>query len=202
VLAVIAIALTVFLANTARLAATSCAGSAPGGGAGAIAAGGSGVAAALAAAGQAAQHLGADDYKPDRETAAAAVRVLAELGGQRVTAAGGSDQQAVVAMALKLAQGVVDRAGGMDAARKLAGLSAAGGGASSPRRGSAGRGAGPGAADGDGAFTQQTCYLNSDESEVCVFDNLLCFDGRSPIVTVEQPIRDPERIIDYTHSCE
>jgi hypothetical protein len=50
-------------------------------------------------------------------------------------------------------------------------------------------------------FSQQTCYVNTDEAEICVFDNLLCFDGRSPVVTVDTPVREPERIMDYTHSC-
>lgn len=53
----------------------------------------------------------------------------------------------------------------------------------------------------DRLYTQQTCYLQTDESEVCTFDNLLCFDGSSPIVTVESPVRDPERILDYSHAC-
>ena len=51
-------------------------------------------------------------------------------------------------------------------------------------------------------FTQQTCYLQADESETCVYDNVLCFDGKSPIVVVDKPVRDPERICDYTHSCQ
>ena len=51
-------------------------------------------------------------------------------------------------------------------------------------------------------YTQMTCYLQSDESEVCTFDGVFCFDGKSPIVAVEHPIRDPERILDYTHSCQ
>ncbi len=54
----------------------------------------------------------------------------------------------------------------------------------------------------DRLFTQQTCYIQSDESEMCTFENLMCFDGTSPIVTVETPIRDPERILDYTHACK
>lgn len=51
-------------------------------------------------------------------------------------------------------------------------------------------------------YTQQTTYLGGDEAEVSVFDNLLCFDGRSPIVTMDNPIRNPDRILDYTHACE
>lgn len=50
-------------------------------------------------------------------------------------------------------------------------------------------------------FTQQTCYLQSDEQEHCVYEGTLCFDGHSPIVVVDKPIRSPERILDYTHSC-
>ena len=50
-------------------------------------------------------------------------------------------------------------------------------------------------------FSQQTCYLQTDESEICTYDNLICYDGRSPVVVVEQPVRVPERIVDYTHFC-
>ena len=50
-------------------------------------------------------------------------------------------------------------------------------------------------------FTQQTCYLQADESEQCVYEGPLCFDGKSPVVVVDRPIREPERILDYTHSC-
>lgn len=50
-------------------------------------------------------------------------------------------------------------------------------------------------------YTQQTCYLQTDESEICVYDGVLCYDGRSPVVAVEEPIRAPERILDYTHYC-
>ena len=50
-------------------------------------------------------------------------------------------------------------------------------------------------------YTQQTCYLQTDESEICVYDGVLCYDGKSPVVTVETPVRTPERILDYTHYC-
>ena len=50
-------------------------------------------------------------------------------------------------------------------------------------------------------YTQQTCYLQTDESEICVYDGVMCYDGKSPIVAVETPVREPERIVDYTHSC-
>ena len=49
--------------------------------------------------------------------------------------------------------------------------------------------------------SRQTCYVQSDESELCVYHGTFCFDGLSPLVTVDNPIRDPERINDYTHSC-
>jgi hypothetical protein len=67
------------------------------------------------------------------------------------------------------------------------------------------KGGGKAAAADDGApppeFTQQTCYLQTDESEICVYDGVLCYDGRSPVVAVDRPIRTPERILDYTHYC-
>jgi hypothetical protein len=50
-------------------------------------------------------------------------------------------------------------------------------------------------------YTKQTCYVQSDESEICVYDGTLCFDGLSPVVVVERPVREPERINDFTHSC-
>jgi hypothetical protein len=49
--------------------------------------------------------------------------------------------------------------------------------------------------------TRQTCYVQLDESEVCVYDGVFCFDGRSPIALVDEPVREPERINDFTHSC-
>jgi hypothetical protein len=49
--------------------------------------------------------------------------------------------------------------------------------------------------------SRQTCYVQSDESEICVYHGTFCFDGLSPLVTVDNPVRDPERINDYTHSC-
>lgn len=36
-------------------------------------------------------------------------------------------------------------------------------------------------------YTQQTCYIASDESELCVFDGLVCFDGESPLVFTPRP---------------
>lgn len=53
----------------------------------------------------------------------------------------------------------------------------------------------------DRLYTQQTCYVQTDESELCTYDNLLCFDGNSLVVTSDRPIRDPEVIMDYTHAC-
>ncbi len=51
-------------------------------------------------------------------------------------------------------------------------------------------------------FSQQVCYLQSDESEICFIHNVMCFDGKSPIVVVDRPITEPERINDFTHSCQ
>ena len=49
--------------------------------------------------------------------------------------------------------------------------------------------------------TQQTCYVQSDESEICIYDGPLCFDGISPVVILDRPARDPVRINDFTASC-
>lgn len=56
-------------------------------------------------------------------------------------------------------------------------------------------------ADPSTLYTHQTCYLNNDESELCTYDNLLCYDGEGPVVIVPKPIREPSRILDYTHEC-
>ena len=48
-----------------------------------------------------------------------------------------------------------------------------------------------GARDDDGvngkAYTHQTCYVDGDESELCVYDSVMCFDGTSPVVVVDRP---------------
>ena len=50
-------------------------------------------------------------------------------------------------------------------------------------------------------YSHQTCYLNHDESELCTYDNILCFDGEGPVVIVPKPIREPTRVLDYNHEC-
>ena len=39
----------------------------------------------------------------------------------------------------------------------------------------------------DGRFSHQTCYLGADESEICVYDGVLCTDGSSPVLVVNEP---------------
>jgi hypothetical protein len=43
--------------------------------------------------------------------------------------------------------------------------------------------------------------VQTDESEICVYHGTCCFDGLSPVVVVDKPVREPERINDFTHSC-
>jgi Glycosyltransferase 61 len=50
-------------------------------------------------------------------------------------------------------------------------------------------------------YTQQKCYLQVDESEVCVYDNVLCYDGKNPVSIVEDPTNYGTEIVDYTCSC-
>ena len=74
------------------------------------------------------------------------------------------------------------------------------------RAGGSGRNGGDAAATSravldEAVYTKQTCYVQTDESEICVYHGTLCFDGLSPIVVVDKPVRDPERINDFTHSC-
>jgi len=49
-------------------------------------------------------------------------------------------------------------------------------------------------------YTHQTCYLQSDESELCEYENL-CYDGEGPVALVAEPVREPRRVLDYTHEC-
>lgn len=49
--------------------------------------------------------------------------------------------------------------------------------------------------------TQQTCYVQSDESEICVYDGPLCYDGITPVVILDRPVKDPVRLNDFTASC-
>jgi hypothetical protein len=51
----------------------------------------------------------------------------------------------------------------------------------------AGDGFTAGAYDDGRAYTQQTCYEDGDESELCVYDGVLCFDGTSPVAVVAHP---------------
>ena len=39
----------------------------------------------------------------------------------------------------------------------------------------------------DGRITQQTCYVAGDESEVCVYEGMFCYDGFGPVIAVQQP---------------
>lgn len=59
----------------------------------------------------------------------------------------------------------------------------------------------PSGPDPTSIYTQQTCYLGTDESEICMYDNAICFDGQGPVVLVAKPIREPKRVLDYTHEC-
>ena len=53
--------------------------------------------------------------------------------------------------------------------------------------------------DTPSAFTNQTCYLNPDESEVCLYGGALCWDGEGPVVVTPDPML--ERFDDLIHSC-
>jgi hypothetical protein len=83
-------------------------------------------------------------------------------------------------------------AGGSAAAAVPSGMDnviggAGGGGAAEPAAAAAGCGEG-GAAGGQAPppqwTTQQHCHMAQDESEICVYDNALCFDGEKIIVFV------------------
>jgi hypothetical protein len=139
------------------------------------------------------------------------------------TAAGSAD--AVDAAAAALAEALLEaaRTVGTTSALPFGGAGSAAAGVGGSGGGAARRAAADGADDDSGAFrgkpadatplpggaepevlpefTQQTCYLQSDESELCVYDGVFCFDGKSPVVVVDRPIRAQERILDYTHSC-
>lgn len=39
----------------------------------------------------------------------------------------------------------------------------------------------------DGRYSQQTCYAGGDESEVCVYDGIVCTDGSSPVLVTSDP---------------
>jgi hypothetical protein len=51
------------------------------------------------------------------------------------------------------------------------------------------------------AFSQETCYLQSDESEICVYDNAICFDGFGPVILVADPYEGSRAVQDGTHNC-
>lgn len=53
--------------------------------------------------------------------------------------------------------------------------------------------------DPEGMYTQQTCYVQVDETEICVYEGTFCFDGLSPVVVVDEPVTLPQRINDFTH---
>jgi hypothetical protein len=80
------------------------------------------------------------------------------------------------------------------AALRAGGVTGGGGGGSDPAAASR-------AALDEAIYTKQTCYVQSDESEMCTYHGTLCFDGLSPVVVVDKPVREPERINDFTHSC-
>jgi len=37
--------------------------------------------------------------------------------------------------------------------------------------------------------TDQLCYIRPDESELCEYDNVICWDGEGPVVVTPDPIR-------------
>ena len=50
-------------------------------------------------------------------------------------------------------------------------------------------------------YTQQTCHVNPDESEVCYYSGVLCFDGEGPVVSVAEPEYAVSRPVDPSHDC-
>jgi len=50
--------------------------------------------------------------------------------------------------------------------------------------------------------TQQTCYISSDEAELCVYDGPLCFDGTGAVVLTDQQTEgragSPLYVVDYS----
>lgn len=50
-------------------------------------------------------------------------------------------------------------------------------------------------------YTQQTCHVNPDESEVCYYSGVLCFDGEGPVVSVAEPEYAVSRPVDPSHNC-
>lgn len=50
-------------------------------------------------------------------------------------------------------------------------------------------------------YTQQRCHANPDESEVCYYSGVICYDGEGPIAIVPEPDFTAERPADPTHNC-
>ena len=53
----------------------------------------------------------------------------------------------------------------------------------------------------DGRLTQQTCYVNGDESELCVYEGAMCFDGEGPVMVVATPANEEVRPLDANNVC-
>jgi len=53
--------------------------------------------------------------------------------------------------------------------------------------------------DEQALYTNQTCYLGPDETEMCVYSGVLCYDGAGPVVVTSEPIF--ETVDDLVHSC-
>lgn len=50
-------------------------------------------------------------------------------------------------------------------------------------------------------YTSQTCYSQTDESELCTYEGTLCYDGSTVIVLVENPSMEGQILNDYSHTC-
>ena len=50
-------------------------------------------------------------------------------------------------------------------------------------------------------YTQQSCHAGADESEVCYYSGVLCYDGEGPVAIVAEPDFAAERPADPTHTC-
>jgi len=49
--------------------------------------------------------------------------------------------------------------------------------------------------------THQTCYLQNDESEICTYEGVVCFDGESLVAVVDKPLDDSDARIDDWLDC-
>jgi len=149
--------------------------------------------AAAAAAPAATPRVLAESTLEDPRIKSLTARLVHALRLEEAGGAGAAGAEGVEGVAGALARAVLAaEASGVDMA--VGPKDAAG--ASAPKPAAEAEGSAP-----PGEYTQQTCYLQTDESEVCVYDGVLCYDGVSPIVSVDEPVREPERIVDYTHSC-